>query len=187
MGWWGEEWLRVEERSLQTSQGEAGEHQTLVPWMLRELEEGGGGIKADSDVSCRLHRGQSRFKTRREEQEKLLLSVAFPLPFHLVWTREAQFNGAFLFAATLVIPAGGQRRELLGARPAISKHGAEAASACSTESAELARHLPCALPDAGVPGAWPLAHPGAVSKPNGTEKNSEGCVPRAEVGAWRTC
>lgn len=31
MGWWGEEWLRVEERSLQTSQGEAGEHQA---WCL---------------------------------------------------------------------------------------------------------------------------------------------------------
>lgn len=76
----------------QTSQGE-GEREGLtvwVPWVWGRGGRGGGKSKADSQTSpAEEHRGESRFKMSSEEHEKLLLSVAFLFPFHLVWTREA--------------------------------------------------------------------------------------------------
>lgn len=52
-------------------------------------------------------------------------------------------------------PQAGRGGSCWGRGQCISKHGAKAASACPTVQSP-AWHLPCAMPDGGVPGAWPL-------------------------------
>lgn len=73
----------MEERSLQTSQGEAGEHQALVPWMLRELQEGGmGGIKAHSQLSHADYAGgKAGLKRAGRNKRNCYFLLLFCCPF----------------------------------------------------------------------------------------------------------
>lgn len=77
----------VSPTGVQTSQGRSESTRSRCR-ECGELE--GGKIKADPrSLMQRDMRVGSRFKMSSEEHEKLLLSVAFLFPFHLVWTREA--------------------------------------------------------------------------------------------------
>lgn len=101
----------------------------------------GAGVGAGSKLTPRFlmqrrHKGRSECEMSCEEHEKLLLSVAFCFPFiSFGQERRREFNAAFLSSATPAMHRrrwGGGRCE--GEGRGISKHGADATSACSTES-----------------------------------------------------
>lgn len=78
-----------------------------------------GGIKAASQMSPADDTGgKAGLKRAGRNKRNCYLLLLFCCPFISSGQERQRFNDAFLFAATLVIPAGGQWRELLGARPA---------------------------------------------------------------------
>lgn len=148
----------MEERSLQTSPGEAGEHQALVPWMLKELGGAGGGrgIKADSQMSPADDKGGKAGLNVQGGTREMLLYVAFLLPFHFVWTRgNSSMPPSSL--QPLVIPAGGRGGAAGGQASALVNTGLRPPGLAQQRApAGSGQHLPWAMPDTRVPGAWPL-------------------------------